>query len=106
MSILEGKANEALDRISAVRLHVFYFRTITKGTVQAYVPTLIRNWSVLSRILLLTTPKPSFFCCLRGVFIPTQIINFGLVPHHLRFVVVSVVSLFWSTFCHSRLLDF
>lgn len=32
----------------------------------------------------------------RGVFIPTQIINFALTPPHLRFVVVSVVSLFWS----------
>ncbi|KDR73317.1 hypothetical protein GALMADRAFT_251935 [Galerina marginata CBS 339.88] len=43
----------------------------------AYVPTLIRNW---------------------GVYIPTQIINFSLVPPHLRFVVVSVVSLFWNTY--------
>ncbi|KAI6118236.1 hypothetical protein F5141DRAFT_609658 [Pisolithus sp. B1] len=44
---------------------------------QAYEPTLIRNWMV---------------------FIPTQIINFSIVPHHLRFVVVSVVSLFWNTY--------
>ncbi|KAG6807601.1 hypothetical protein H0H92_006959 [Tricholoma furcatifolium] len=43
----------------------------------AYVPTLFRNW---------------------GVFLPTQIINFAVVPHHLRFVVVSVVSLFWNTY--------
>lgn len=43
----------------------------------AYQPTLIRNWAV---------------------FIPTQIINFAVVPHHLRFVVVSVVSLFWNTY--------
>ncbi|EGN92058.1 hypothetical protein SERLA73DRAFT_191631 [Serpula lacrymans var. lacrymans S7.3] len=43
----------------------------------AYTPTLIRNWTV---------------------FIPTQIINFAIVPHHLRFVVVSVVSLFWNTY--------
>ncbi|KAF9073924.1 hypothetical protein BDP27DRAFT_1214925 [Rhodocollybia butyracea] len=43
----------------------------------AYAPTIIRNW---------------------GVFIPTQIINFSIVPHHLRFVVVSVVSLFWNTY--------
>ncbi|KIJ64164.1 hypothetical protein HYDPIDRAFT_132794 [Hydnomerulius pinastri MD-312] len=42
-----------------------------------YQPTLIRNWTV---------------------FIPTQIINFAIVPHHLRFVVVSVVSLFWNTY--------
>ncbi|TFK99320.1 hypothetical protein BDV98DRAFT_650808 [Pterulicium gracile] len=44
---------------------------------QAYVPTLLRNWCV---------------------FIPTQIINFSIVPPHLRFVVVSVVSLFWNTY--------
>ncbi|TFK35307.1 hypothetical protein BDQ12DRAFT_655678 [Crucibulum laeve] len=43
----------------------------------AYVPTLVRNW---------------------GVFIPTQIINFSLVPPHLRLVVVSIVSLFWNTY--------
>jgi len=43
----------------------------------AYVPTLLRNW---------------------GVFIPTQIINFSIVPHHLRFLCVSVVSLFWNTY--------
>lgn len=46
-------------------------------TRTAYEPTLIRNWMV---------------------FIPTQIINFSIVPHHLRFVVVSVVSLFWNTY--------
>ncbi|KAK2464908.1 hypothetical protein APHAL10511_002984 [Amanita phalloides] len=44
---------------------------------RAYVPTLIRNW---------------------GVFIPTQLINFAFVPHHLRFLVVSVVGLFWNTY--------
>lgn len=32
----------------------------------------------------------------RGVFVPTQILNFAVIPTHLRFVVVSVVSLFWS----------
>ncbi|KAF8879119.1 hypothetical protein BD779DRAFT_1612935 [Infundibulicybe gibba] len=60
MSVLEGKADEAYDRIKS-----------------AYVPTIIRNW---------------------GVFLPTQIINFAFVPHHLRLVVVSVVSLFWNTY--------
>ena len=30
------------------------------------------------------------------MFVPTQIINFWFVPPHLRFLVVSVVSLFWS----------
>ncbi|KAF7319798.1 hypothetical protein MKEN_00762400 [Mycena kentingensis (nom. inval.)] len=42
-----------------------------------YIPTLLRNWTV---------------------FVPTQIINFWLVPPHLRFVVVSIVSLFWNTY--------
>ena len=44
---------------------------------QAYIPTIIRNW---------------------GVYIPTQLINFSIVPPHLRFVTVSIVSLFWSAF--------
>jgi len=43
----------------------------------AYVPTLLRNWAV---------------------YIPAQVINFALVPPHLRFVFVSVVSLFWNTY--------
>ena len=37
-----------------------------------------------------------FFDFSRGVFIPAQVINFGLVPHHMRVVFVGVVSLFWS----------
>ncbi|KAL7278823.1 hypothetical protein ACG7TL_007840 [Trametes sanguinea] len=47
---------------------------------EAYVPTLIRNW---------------------GVFIPTQIVNFAIVPPHLRFVTVGVVSLFWNAYLSS-----
>jgi len=43
----------------------------------AYVPTLLRNWAV---------------------YIPTQLINFSVVPPHLRFVFVGVVSLFWNTY--------
>ncbi|TFK48102.1 hypothetical protein OE88DRAFT_1665201 [Heliocybe sulcata] len=43
----------------------------------AYVPTLIRNW---------------------GVFVPAQALNFAVVPPHMRFVFVSVVSLFWNTY--------
>jgi len=46
----------------------------------AYVPTLLRNWVV---------------------YIPTQVINFALVPSHLRFVFVGVVSLFWNTYLSS-----
>ncbi|KAF8121101.1 hypothetical protein EV363DRAFT_1438015 [Boletus edulis] len=45
-----------------------------------YQPTLIRNW---------------------GVFIPAQIVNFAIVPHHLRFGFVCVVSLFWNTYLSS-----
>ncbi|KAF9526804.1 hypothetical protein CPB83DRAFT_857257 [Crepidotus variabilis] len=60
MSVLEGKPDEAMDRVKA-----------------AYLPTLIRNW---------------------GVYIPTQLINFSIVPPHLRFFTVSVVSLFWNTY--------
>ncbi|THU87582.1 hypothetical protein K435DRAFT_804193 [Dendrothele bispora CBS 962.96] len=61
-------------------LNKIKFASPTRATIyRAYVPpaTLIRNW---------------------GVFVPTQIINFSIVPHHLRFVVVSVVSLFWNTY--------
>ncbi|TFK18050.1 hypothetical protein FA15DRAFT_604050 [Coprinopsis marcescibilis] len=48
------------------------------GRIQeAYIPTLIRNW---------------------GVFIPTQLVNFTIVPPHLRMVTVGVVSLFWNTY--------
>ncbi|KAF9026044.1 hypothetical protein BDZ89DRAFT_1135071 [Hymenopellis radicata] len=44
---------------------------------EKYSPTLIRNW---------------------GVFIPTQLINFWIVPPQWRFGVVGVVSLFWNTY--------
>ncbi|OBZ74456.1 Protein SYM1 [Grifola frondosa] len=47
---------------------------------EAYTPTLLRNW---------------------GVFVPTQIVNFGFVPPHLRFVTVGVVSLFWNCYLSS-----
>jgi len=43
----------------------------------AYIPTLLRNWTL---------------------YIPTQVINFSIVPPHLRFLFVSVVSLFWNTY--------
>ncbi|KIP02680.1 hypothetical protein PHLGIDRAFT_32113 [Phlebiopsis gigantea 11061_1 CR5-6] len=44
---------------------------------KAYVPTVLANWMV---------------------FVPTQLINFGFVPHHLRVLTVGVVSLFWNTY--------
>jgi len=46
----------------------------------AYVPTLLRNWAV---------------------YIPAQAINFAIIPPHLRFVFVGVVSLFWNTYLSS-----
>ncbi|EKM57295.1 uncharacterized protein PHACADRAFT_254989 [Phanerochaete carnosa HHB-10118-sp] len=66
----------------------FYFGSMTllegKGVSEAttrieknYVSTVMRNWMV---------------------FIPTQLVNFGLVPHHLRVLTVGVVSLFWNTY--------
>ncbi|PPQ81756.1 hypothetical protein CVT25_013617 [Psilocybe cyanescens] len=80
MSLLEGKPEEAMPRIQAVRhstIIILVFWNTDFAIRKAYVPTLIRNW---------------------GVYIPTQIINFSLVPPHLRLVVVSVVSLFWNTY--------
>ncbi|EIM91828.1 uncharacterized protein STEHIDRAFT_70249 [Stereum hirsutum FP-91666 SS1] len=44
---------------------------------KSYVPTVFRNWCV---------------------FIPTQILNFSIMPPQLRFVFVGVVSLFWNTY--------
>ncbi|KAG6888356.1 hypothetical protein C0995_009049 [Termitomyces sp. Mi166 len=44
------------------------------------------------------TSQSTNFSTRRGVFLPTQIINFAFVPPHLRFVFVSVISLFWNTY--------
>jgi len=61
MTLLEGKGvHDATERVKT-----------------AYIPTLLRNWSV---------------------FVPTQIVNFALVPGHLRFVFMGTVSLFWNTY--------
>jgi protein Mpv17 len=82
MSFLEGKGvGGAIERIENVSLKNSGFQRVINSSIrklQAYVPTLVRNW---------------------GVFIPTQLINFAIVPHHLRFVTVSIVSLFWSRSC-------
>ncbi|EJU04360.1 hypothetical protein DACRYDRAFT_20915 [Dacryopinax primogenitus] len=43
----------------------------------AWAPTLVRNW---------------------GVFIPTQLVNFSVVPLQHRLLVVNVVNLFWNTY--------
>ncbi|GAA5876604.1 hypothetical protein JCM8547_002420 [Rhodosporidiobolus lusitaniae] len=55
-----------------------------KGTDEAkkrlessWWPTLQRNW---------------------GVWFPIQVLNFSIVPPHLRLVVVNVVSLFWNAY--------
>lgn len=34
----------------------------------------------------------------RAVYLPTQILNFSIVPPHLRLVTICGVSLFWSAF--------
>ncbi|KIM76692.1 hypothetical protein PILCRDRAFT_826086 [Piloderma croceum F 1598] len=79
----------ALDQGVATPAHIaFFFTSMTlleghpfsyaqERLNHAYQPTLLRNWAV---------------------FLPTQIINFGIVPHQLRFLVVGVVSLFWNTY--------
>ena len=59
------------------------------------MPTLIRNWFV--QYLFLFRHLSRFDRC---VFIPTQIINFGFIPPHLRFVFVGFVSLCWSRYLH------
>ena len=64
------------------------------------------RWCTTSASFPLTSWKHSSAGCVqpsrnlrcRMVFIPTQIVNFGFVPHHMRVLVVGVVSLFWSTF--------
>lgn len=87
MAALEGKPDQALPRLES-----------------AYVPTLLRNWSVRE----ISGKRLCFFlslgsCALtcgfivyRGVFVPVQLLNFGVVPPQFRFLVVSVASLFWS----------
>ncbi|KAF8525792.1 hypothetical protein BU17DRAFT_83278 [Hysterangium stoloniferum] len=82
-------ARVGLDQVVLAPVAVaFFFSSMTflegksiteaKNRVEAaYYPTLLRNW---------------------GVFTPTQIINFAVVPPHLRFGVVGVVSLFWNTY--------
>ena len=102
VSVLEGKPEEAPSRIKAVRSSVLPSNFSSSDVLQAYVPTIIRNWCVL------TDPQWRLLISLfRGVYIPTQLINFSIVPPHLRFFTVSVVSLFWSkrlTFRHSAIL--
>lgn len=52
------------------------------------------------RLLTLSSDSPRLnlhlYTC-RVVYIPTQIINFAIVPPQFRYVFVSVVSLVWST---------
>ncbi|EPS95827.1 hypothetical protein FOMPIDRAFT_1025605 [Fomitopsis schrenkii] len=53
------------------------FQDARQRVSEAYVPTLVRNW---------------------GVFVPTQIINFWLVPAQYRFFAVNFVALFWNAY--------
>ena len=76
MSVLEGKGvGDGVEKLK-----------------KAYTGTLVRNWCV--------APYPFTICRAmvlmgrvlhrRMVFVPTQIVNFGFVPHHMRVVVVGV----------------
>lgn len=81
MTLLEGKSfQDARQRVSEVRTpptHAAPTRAHHFPPTQAYVPTLVRNW---------------------GVFVPTQIINFWLVPAQYRFFAVNFVALFWNAY--------
>jgi hypothetical protein len=61
-----------------------------------YAPTLLRGWCV--HLIPLSSQPNLHPYSYRVVYTPTQIINFALVPPQFRYVFVSVVSLFWSTF--------
>lgn len=97
MSVLEGKGlGGAAERISHVRLAEFFSgpslttRHRSSGICPDTTTELVRcGWnSNASRTVLILN--------FRAVYIPAQVINFALVPPHLRFVFVGVVSLFWS----------
>ncbi|KJA13250.1 hypothetical protein HYPSUDRAFT_109244, partial [Hypholoma sublateritium FD-334 SS-4] len=75
MSILEGRPDDAFARIQAASL-----------------TTLVHSWYATHP----TLTRTILICRLRIVYIPTQILNFALIPPHLRAVFVSSVSLFWS----------
>ena len=83
MTLLEGKSfYDAQQRVSEVRSSPLtplpsLSLTHPHSTTQAYVPTLVRNW---------------------GVFVPTQILNFWLVPAQYRFFAVNTVALFWNAY--------
>jgi protein Mpv17 len=93
MALLEGKPKEIVPRIGAVsdaadsssvlRADIFLAGLRTDAAAQLVGPSVL-SFSIDNSL------------SSRAVFVPTQIINFWLVPPHLRFVVVSVVSLFWS----------
>ena len=80
MPLLEGLGfDESKERLSTVRhVYVLAIGPVSHSLghlLQAYVPTLLRNWAV---------------------FGPAQLVNFAFVPPQLRFVFISTISLFWS----------
>jgi len=109
MSVLEGRGlGEAGNRINYVSQQGFTTLSLTGRSP----PT--------SPILLFPSDRHTFrqYCgigtlCLGGgalshphrvVYTSTQVVNFTVIPAHLRFVPVGVVSLFWSTFLARSLL--
>jgi len=97
MSILEGKGiAEAQNRISAVSVIVVPCSTCTRCSGCVPRRLMCRHCFVIGAVSTCLFFFAQYSPRSRGVFIPAQIINFALVPHHLRFVFVGVVSLFWS----------
>lgn len=105
MTILEGKSfSDAKERLRNVCYVSFEMRGPFLLTFLG-----VSTDTHAQLVSQLSTPYnngTNFIVFSRGVFVPTQIINFAIVPHHLRFLVVSVVSLFWSESYFSFILLF
>jgi len=111
MSVLEGNGlTGAADRIGHVSLQSFWYAFLLTGCSPS-VPFFPCNRRTFRRCCVTGAWRPEGFSQMhppplnflftrnpRAVYIPTQAINFAIVPSHLRFVFVGVVSLFWSTF--------
>jgi protein Mpv17 len=77
-----GCTAEAQRGQAVLGARIYECNSSTLNCYQAYSETLLRNWAV---------------------FGPAQVVNFAVVPHHLRVLSIGVVSLFWSTFSPSSL---
>lgn len=92
MALLEGKPQEVVPRIGAVSVTSVCFRP----SGLSYLLRVTYRRSCATGETTASCPELDSSPPIRSVFVPTQIINFWFVPPHLRFLVVSVVSLFWS----------